>query len=392
VTSEAEHKGFVIVGGGIAGLSAAIALKLAGFAVTVFEREPTSSEIGAGIQIGPNAAKILAAWSVTVPQTFEPEGIELRNAHTGARLNVLPLHDEALRRYGAPYLTASRADLHGSLLQRVEELGVSVRFDRAVTAIHKYEDRVSVLAAGDEVEGAALIGADGLHSAVRSWIPFAPRPAATQTVIWRALLPPGAVSAPFRNTIAVWMGNGAHLVHYPIAGGSAINAVLAIDNDWYTSGAAPHSGVDGPSHFLTDRLRGWTDAPLSTIASSEDWQSWPIYRMPRFKGGRRRIQLIGDAWHAMPPFLAAGGALAIEDAAELASVLANGGGNVILDLDAFRKQRSRRVWRIQTSAAQMGRIYHLANPFAKLRDEVIRRTPGNLLLSRNDWIYGYNAI
>jgi salicylate hydroxylase len=373
-----------IAGAGIAGLSAAIALKLAGFAVAVFERETALEPIGAGIQMGPNATRIMEGWDLSFPgRACEPEAIELRNARSGVLLNAIPLGRTARGRYGAPYLTLLRADLQEALLTRAQELGVPVSFGAPVSRVNAEDGGVTVGAAGRPFPAAALVAADGLNSSIRSLAGFHPRRFPVQAVAWRAVLPLGAIPAPLRNVIAVWMAPGAHLVHYPVSGGGRLNAVFIIDDIYRADCEAQTS-----AGYLAERLAGWAALPRSIIAATESWQRWKMSGIEKWPGGAGPIQFIGDAWHAMRPYLASGGVMAVEDANALATSLTGAGGQIERGLELFREKRAQRVWRVAAASAQMGRIYHCPQPFDRVRDSTLKAVPPLALLAWNDWLYG----
>ncbi len=377
-----------IAGAGIAGLSAAIALKLAGFPVAVFEREAKLEPIGAGIQLGPNATRILEHWNLALLEnSIEPDGIELRNARTGALLNTIPLRRAARARYGAPYVTILRADLQAALLSRANELGVPIEFASPVTRIDSQAKSLTLEAGGGTHDVAALVGADGLNSSVRKRTRSSARPFSTHAVAWRAILPLAALPAPLRSIVMIWMGPGAHLVHYPVSGGACINAVLIIDGGFWNE-----SGPDATSlAFLLRRLRGWAESPRSVVSSTEAWQPWTIQGVEKSNGGNGRVQLIGDAWHAMPPFLASGGVMAIEDGGALAECLMEADGAIEPGFELFRERRSARVWRVAARSTLAGRFYHCPQPFDVIRDLTIKSATGTMLLARNDWLYGPSA-
>ncbi len=229
----------------------------------------------------------------------------------------------------------------------------------------------------------ALIGADGISSAVRklAWCTTAPFP--TQTVVWRGIVPITSVPPEFRTNVVLWMASGGHLVHYPVSGGSALNCVLALDDDYKSAvnGAAPDQRPQ-----LLERLSNWAELPRKVIGLSSTWQPWPLYGVEKWDGGHGRIQTIGDAWHAMRPFLASGGVMAIEDGAALASYL--NGATIEDGLKKFREKRGPRVWQVAERSALMGRIYHCPQPFDAVRDLAIKNASGSSLLQRNDWLYG----
>ncbi len=377
-----------IAGAGIAGLSAAVALKLAGFPVEIFEREQGLQPIGAGIQVGPNASRILEKWKLSLAGTsFEPEAIELHSARTGDLLNTIPLRPAVRNRYGAPYITLLRKDLQNALLNRVRDLGIPIRYGSSVTeAANKPGAGLEIKAGGRAFTVGALIGADGINSAVRKLAWCTTPPYSAQAVAWRGVLPISAAPANLRTNVVLWMASGAHLVHYPVSGGSALNAILVIDDDY-------KSKVDGvandPRPYLLDRLNSWAEAPRAVISSSAAWQSWPLYGTEKWDGGHGRIQTIGDAWHAMCPFLASGGVMAIEDGAALAASL--DGTTIENGLKQFREKRGKRVWHVAERSALMGRIYHCPQPFDAVRDFAIKSASPSKLLERNDWLYGANV-
>jgi salicylate hydroxylase len=377
-----------VAGAGIAGLSAAIALKLAGFPVEVFEREAELEPIGAGIQMGPNATRIMEGWDLDLlGSACEPEAIELRNARSGALLNAIPLARQARRRYGAPYVTLLRADLQKALFTRVQELGIPLNLGAPVSRVSEDGGGVTIEAGSRSSTASALIAADGVNSAIQGLARYRPRRFLAQAVAWRAVLPLGAIPAPLRSVITVWMAPGAHLVHYPVAGGSLINAVLIID-DAYQAGREAETSAG----YLVSRLTNWASLPISIIAATEAWLCWRMYSTEKWPGGEGRIQFVGDAWHAMRPYLASGGVMAIEDAQALAVSLTGVGGQIEQGLKLFRQKRGRRVWRVARASAQMGRIYHCPAPLDRMRDLAIKAIPAPALLAWNDWLYGISSL
>ena len=373
-----------IAGAGLAGLGAAIALKLAGFPVEIFEREQNLQPVGAGIQLGPNASRILESWKLSFTgAAFEPEAIELHNARSGALLNSIPLGATVRARYGAPYITLLRKDLQTAMLNRARDLGIPIRYGCPVTEAVKKPDGLQITAGGRTFTAGALVGADGINSAVRklAWCTTAPFP--TQTVVWRGIVPITSVPPELRTNVVLWMASGGHLVHYPVSGGSALNCVLALDDDYKyaVNGAAPDQRPQ-----LLDRLSNWAELPRKVVGLSNAWQPWPLFGVEKWDGGHGRVQTIGDAWHAMRPFLASGGVMAIEDAAALASYL--DGAKIEEGLKRFREKRGPRVWQVAERSALMGRIYHCPQPFDAVRDLAIKNASASSLLHRNDWLYG----
>jgi salicylate hydroxylase len=373
-----------IAGAGIAGLSAAIALKSAGFHVAVYEREPTLEAIGAGIQVGSNATRIMEGWGLDFEgEACEPASIELRNARSGALLNSVPLGATVRWRYGAPYLTLSRANLQQALLKRVQELGIPVSFGSEVTKAAGAGGGVVLEAGGKSIYAAALVGADGINSKLRGLLGPMARRFSAQAVAWRGFIPLGAIPAPLRNAIGVWMAPGAHLVHYPVLGGAKHGASLIVD-DIYRSDGLQGNGAA----YLAGRVTDWAPVPRSIMLAARSWLPWRIFCVEKWAGGTARIQTVGDAWHAMRPYLASGAVMAVEDAHALAQCLTETGGKVELGLRLFRERRAPRVWRVASASARMGRVYNCPQPFDRIRDLSIAALTGVALLSLNDWLYG----
>src|SRR5208337_3480971 len=373
-----------IAGAGVAGLSAAIALKLAGFPVEIFERERALQPIGAGIQIGPNATRIIESWKLSLlGMSFEPEAIELRNARSGVLLNTVPLRSVARTRYGAPYITLLRKDVQAALLNRSKDLGIPIRYACPVTEAVKKPAGLEITAGGRAFTVGALIGADGINSSVRKLAWCTTAPFSAQAVAWRGIIPITSVPPELRNDVVLWMASGGHFVHYPVSGGSALNGVLVLDDDYRQAadGAAPDNRPQ-----LLERLSNWAELPRKVIGLTDTWQPWPLYGVEKWDGGVGRIQTIGDAWHAMRPFLASGGVMAIEDGAALASYL--DGTSIEDGLKQFREKRGPRVWQVAERSALMGRIYHCPQPFDAVRDLAIKNSSASSLLQRNDWLYG----
>ena len=384
MTNGAPKEIIAIAGAGIAGLSAAIALKLAGFPVEIFEREPSLEAIGAGIQMGPNATRILESWKVSLLGTsFEPETIEIRNARSGILLNTVPLREASKKRYGAPYLTLLRKDLQNGLLNRARVLGIPIRYSCPVTGAVKSKGGLELTAGGRTFTVGALIGADGINSAVRKLVARTTPPFSAQAVAWRGIVPITSVPPQLRNNIVLWMAPGGHFVHYPVSGGASLNGVLVLDDDYKHAGEE-NLGDQRPE--ILERVSNWAELPRHVLGLTNAWHPWPLYIVEKWEGGSGRIQTVGDAWHAMRPYLASGGVMAIEDAAALASSLS--GVKIEEGLRKFREKRGPRVWQVAERSALMGRIYHCPQPFDAVRDLAIKTASSSSLLERNDWIYG----
>jgi 3-hydroxybenzoate 6-monooxygenase len=381
----------LIAGGGIGGLTAAIALARYEIASEILERSQFAEETGAGIQLGPNATRALDALGVLdviQPYGFMPEAIVVRDGLSGRKLNALPLGTEAARRYGAPYLTLRRADLHAGLrtaLTRVAPASLRPGFD--LTAVDVQADDVVAARAvdGSEAKGQCLIGADGLWSTVRSIISPMARLRFAGATAWRARLPRNDLPALFAAPIVgLWLGPKTHLVHYPVGGGTELNIVAVTE-----SGAA-ESGWNrsGDSAALLAHFERWTGASKSLLEQVEGWRVWSLYRLTRLKHwSTGAITLLGDAAHPVLPYLAQGAALAIEDAVMLAACVA---GELSGSAAAFRRYerlRRKRAADVQRASRRFGWLYHLDGPLAQARNFVLARRREETTIRRFDWLY-----
>ena len=366
----------VVAGGGIAGLSAALAIARAGCAVHVFERETTRTEEGAGLQLSPNATRHLRAWGILEAldgQALVPECVTVRRGVDATILSELDLRD-AEARWGAPFRVAHRADLHGALMAAVAvESRIALHAGRAVTGWRETIDAVAVETDAGVIEGDALVIADGVRSSLREKAGFAPQVLRhSGRVAWRALAPADACAAFARRPASnLWLGADAHLVHYPLRGGGIVNLVAVVaDRDAALSEA--FWSQPGDAARLMHRFADWHRDARDLLAAAASWRLWPLMtRDPPERLAKGRIALAGDAAHPMMPFLAQGAAQAIEDAAALGDAFAR-------EPDAHAALRSYESARLPTARAvvaaseRQAAIYHLRGPAAVARDLAMR--------------------
>lgn len=383
----------LIAGAGIGGLSAALCLARDGFEVTLFERADTFEEVGAGLQISPNASAILRRLGVLErlrAAALAPHATRVRRASDGATLAVLPL-DDAERRWGAPYLLAHRADLQRALLAAVAEVpGIALRTGATVTDFSTRCDAVTISVADSATaSGDLLICADGVRSRLRDKL-LGPgkRAAGPRRTAWRALVPPGAVAPEMlRAESSLWLGPGAHVVHYPLRGGTVVNVVAVLDAGPDVPLLEGTWSIPGDPAFLQHRFSAWAEPLRDLIAAAPDWRIWPLVeRVPLARWTSGRVALLGDAAHPMLPFLAQGAAQAIEDAAALGQALASV-PDVEPALAAYQAMRRGRADRVQRESRRQGAIYHLSGPAAMARDIAMHALGGRNLLSRYEWLY-----
>jgi salicylate hydroxylase len=388
----------IIAGAGIGGLATALALSQAGLEVAIYEKTDKLEEFGAGLQVTPNATRVLSRLGVLerVRQlSSKPDAVLTLRGSDSAPLMRLPLHD-AERRWGAEYLIIHRADLQTALVEAVgREPEVELSLGAAVTGFATDGHRISVgLQRGvtkgrDEAD--LLIGADGLRSQVRSGLGFgAPDQADfTGRVAYRAVVNAEDADPRWaRSEIVLRLGPEAHLVQYPLRRGSTINLVATIRSAWRPGGA--DSQWDGAADRLTVEraFAGWSKEARALIGAPAQWRAWPLYCRPpiaSFSFGRAAV--VGDAAHPMVPFLAQGAAQAIEDAGALRRVIARI-QDIPTALALYSRDRVERAGRVQREALRQGRIYHLDGPLAFTRDMTMRMLGPHRLSARYDWLYG----
>jgi salicylate hydroxylase len=388
----------IIAGAGIGGLAAATALSQAGFKVAIYERADKLEEFGAGLQITPNATRILAGLSVLErvrELSSKPRAVLALRGSDNAELLRLPL-DDAERRWGAEYLVIHRADLQTALVEAVTaQPGVELSLGTTVVGFATLGDTVSVrlqcgsTTARDEAD--LLIGADGLRSQVRSEMGFGSPDRAdfAGRVAFRAVV--NAEDADprwMRDEIVLHLGPEAHLVQYALPRRSVINLVATIRSTRRPGGADPQ--WDGPADrsALERSFAGWSKEVRALIDAPVQWRAWPLYcrqPIPTFSLGR--AALVGDAAHPMVPFLAQGAAQAIEDAGAVGRMVAQV-QDIPAALAAYSRHRVERAARVQREALRQGRIYHLAGPLAFARDMTMRMVGPRRLGERYDWLYG----
>ena len=381
----------LIVGGGIAGLASGLALARARAEVRILERAPELTEVGAGVQLGPNVTRILNAWGLSPAiekVAAYPVSLKARSATSGEVLASLLLSDMATR-YGSPYITIHRADLQNVLLNKVQALGVDVRCSSPVqklpTDLHENAN--------------ALIIADGVWSNLRQQLLGDGPPRITGHLAYRALLSQADLPAHLRTQdVSVWMGSKVHVVQYPVRGGEWLNVVCLTEGQlegvtlqdlqgWNLSKTSQDTRDD-----LQGALKNTCPHLQALVEACSNWRLWPLCDRPPMQSAAQHAQgqiaLVGDAAHPMRPYLAQGAGMAIEDAAELAhqwTALAD--QDVGQRFAAFAHSRWQRNARVQERAIRNGEIFHATGPMQWARD-VGLRTLGEKLMDM-PWLYDY---
>ncbi|WP_291926144.1 FAD-dependent monooxygenase [Limnohabitans sp.] len=387
-----ERNPVVIAGGGIGGLAAALACARQRVPVQLLERATQLSEVGAGIQLGPNVTRILQAWGLgaALAQVAAfPKQLQARDAQTGQVLGTLRLGERAQALYGAPYATIHRADLQGLLQRAVQDAGVALHLGQTVQGWYETEAALQVnTAEGLSLQASALIGADGMWSAVRQQL-LGDAPARfTGHLAYRALVAQADWPAHLRSDqVTVWMGPRLHVVHYPVRSGQWLNLVAIVH------GVKPDQAQDwdqaGHTQALMQAMGAVGRDLHERLASVPAWRQWALHdRAPVSAASQMaqgRVALLGDAAHPMRPYLAQGAGMAIEDAQALAQCLSVGNATVAEQLQAYAEQRWARNARVQARAIRNGRIFHAQGAVALGRN-LSMRLMGERLMDV-PWLY-----
>lgn len=389
----------VIAGAGIGGLTAALALAQRGFRVLLFDQAERLEETGAGLQLSPNATRVLMACGLGErlrTAVVPPLAIRIRHAPSGDDIARVPLGPAMEARYGAPYWVVHRGDLQAILLDAVQaHPDITLDLGVRVEAFANHADGVSVKAQRGRVavdaHGVALIGADGLWSSVRAGIDDGPPPRFTGRVAWRAVVPAEMAAPNMREPfVQLWLGNRTHLVHYPVKAGEFVNIVAVAADPWQATG---WSAASAPDEVLARfAAGGWSRFARDLLGMPERWLKWALCEraVPR-RWGVGRVTLLGDAAHPMLPFLAQGAAMAIEDAAVLAERLAAQPTDPAAALRLYEGARRARTQRMQRAARRNGKLYHYYGPDACARNLALRIIGGERLRDRYNWIYDWRA-
>jgi salicylate hydroxylase len=392
----------VVAGAGIGGLTAALALAAKGFRVVVMERAERLEEAGAGIQVSPNASRVLVDLGLKPRlsgRAVTPESINIMSARAGGEIARLPLGEAASLRAGAPYWVIHRADLQAALQAAVNDHpDIDLRLGCQFEDVTKHAKGLTVVQRRGNVRqgelAVALIGADGIWSSVRNHLFPEVQPQFSGLIAWRGTLDATALPREYTSArVQLWMGSNAHLVAYPISGGRQINVVAVVPGTWNRPGWSAAGEANDIKGAFGSR---WPAIARMLVNAVDEWRRWALFTVPDFgEWSEGAVALLGDAAHAMLPFAAQGAGLAIEDAAVLANALGDSAGDNTAGIPAalkrYGKSRRARALRVARAARQQGRIYHLTGPLALARDLAIRTMGPHRMLARQDWIYDWRV-
>ena len=413
----------LIVGAGIGGLAAALALSRIGVRVTVLERADAFGEVGAGVQLGSNAFGVLTGWGLRdalLEVADFPEILQTRDAATNRLLGQLTLGDTARRKYGFDYATIHRADLHQVLLDAVRQQPlVRLHLNAEIKAISESGQAVQVTTAqGDSHNADAMIGCDGLWSQVRKHVLGDPMPLATGHMAWRALLPMHVVPPELQTErVTAWLAPRMHAIAYPVKHGQFLNLVVVTEDDPYSTTPTPQSwsrdvtGLSPLKNMNFDTKIGTQPAYLLpgvlsnllqkvTEPEGGGWTRWTLFdRAPMTSPvemahpAHPRIALLGDAAHPMRPYLAQGAAMALEDAQALALAFSTGFAQNSSHLPAVLQQYAQNRWqraaRVQAHSRRNGRIFHMDGPLRWGRDVALALLGPRLM--DLPWLYNHTS-
>jgi salicylate hydroxylase len=386
-----KNQQVLIVGGGIGGLAAALALARKGIGAQVIEQAAEFKEIGAGIQLGPNVFWMFDVLGLTAPISalaVFPNNLIMMDSVTGEEVTRIPLGDAFRRKFTHPYALIHRADLHKVLLEACRQSNlIRLNASEKVVKVDETKDAIVAQAAsGKEYRGAALIGADGLWSTIRQMVVGDGKPNVAGHITYRAVLPTSEMPEKFRwRDMVLWAGEKVHLVHYPLRTGELFNLVAVFHSNRYEEGWDSY----GDPAELHERFAK-TCAPVRTLLNKIDsWRMWVLCDRPPIKDwSKGRITLLGDAAHPMLQYLAQGAGMSIEDAVCLADQVVRANGDYLAAFRAYQRARYLRTGRVQIMARVYGEFYHASGVAKELRNMMLgSRTPEDAMAGM-EWLYG----
>jgi len=385
-------KPVVVAGGGIGGLACALGLARRNFRVLVLEQAREFGELGAGIQLAPNAWHALDALGVGALVKREAVFIEhllMFDGVSGEKVIDIPLDKRFARRFGNPYAVTHRADIHGSLLDGCKALPelIELRTDSRVTGFRLEDDVLVETARGDPIPAAALVGADGGRSVIRQEIVGDPAPPVSGHMCYRAVLRAEDMPRDLRWPAAtLWAADNAHIVHYPLRGWKLFNLVATIIGK-HTSGG--HNEPADPAEVLPF-FAHYCEKPTKLMRTPKEFKRWMLqYREPVDNWSRGPVTLLGDAAHFMLQYMAQGAAMAMEDAVCLGACADEADGDFEKSFLSYQQRRMVRASRVQISANHLvGMIFHVPDGLEReVRNDIYRDRTAERYYDALEWIF-----
>ena len=388
-----QGKKFIVVGGGIGGLAAAVALSQQGCHVTVLEQAAELGEIGAGVQLGPNAFAALDALGVgenARKRAVFTERLIMMDAVDGSEVGSFPVGQAFRDRFNNPYAVIHRADIHTTILEGAQGSDL-IQVETSTKVVSVSQDDAGVTAVdqrGRVFKADALIAADGVRSVIREMM-FNDPPRISGHVVYRAVVPVEEMPADLQiNAPVVWAGPDCHLVHYPLRGGQQYNLVVTFhsreEEEW--------SVTDGSKEEVLSYFEGICPRARQMLHLPKTWRRWATAdRNPLEKWGSGRVTMLGDAAHGMLQYMAQGACMAIEDAVTLGEAMKHCQGDVFKTFQLYEKSRIPRTARVVLSAREMGRLYHAKGVERLVRNQLWEGRTPERFYDALEWLYGWRA-
>jgi 2-polyprenyl-6-methoxyphenol hydroxylase-like FAD-dependent oxidoreductase len=385
-----NEKPVLVAGGGIGGLAAALGLARKGFRAVVLEQAPEFAEIGAGIQLAPNAWHAIDALGVGELVKREAVFIErvlMMDGMSGESVIDIPVDEKFRIRFGNPYAVTHRADIHGSLLDGCKaQASIELRANTRVTGFKIESKGVRVETANDEsIEGVALIGADGGRSVIRSHIVGDGEPPESGHMCYRAVLRAEEMPQDLRWPAAtLWAGHNTHIVHYPLRGWKLFNLVATVVREKAGTG----HNEEAPPEEVLPLFAHNCDKPMSIMRVPRMFRRWMLrFREPVDNWTRGPVTLLGDSAHFMLQYLAQGAAMALEDAVCLAACAHAADGNFEQAFIEYQRQRLVRASRVQISAKMLGLVFHAAGVERLVRNDIYQGRSPERYYDALEWLF-----
>ncbi len=376
-----------IVGGGIGGLTTAIALRQKGYSVTLFEQAEKITDVGAGIQISVNAVRVLNAFGLS-PQDWvctKPKSVTLHNYKHGETVATIAMNKSS----DAPYLQFHRADLIEKLMKAAQTAGAILKLGKQVSVSCSEPNNAHVDGQSYDI----VVASDGVRSHIRDQFYDAEKPKFTGQIAWRALIEASDLSCVVPQNTHIYMGPNKHIVIYPLRGGELINIVAVEERNTWTKEGWNHSG---DADELRRLFNGWCPDVTTALAQVKKPIVWGLFTHPTLHSWvKNRVALLGDSAHPMVPFVAQGACMAIEDAWVLADQLAKN-ADISTALQIYQNIRKPRATKVQEIALKSGRTYHTANPLARgilhTGMRLSAKMAPAIMAGHYDWIYDHDVI